>query len=129
MAPTNNSTKEDPTAWTGSKTKNAKMVKQRAEDHSLSLTVTSQVWQKSGRCPEGTIPVRRIQRRDLLKAHSIEEYGRKRPSFSHRQVVGQLNENLNSFVQLQNHSVSLYKYTICKMLKEIECFARIYLYE
>ena len=129
MAPTNNSAKEDPTAWTGSKTKAAKMVKQRAEDHSLSLTVTSQVWQKSGRCPEGTIPVRRIQRRDLLKAHSIEEYGRKKPSFSHRQV-GQLNENLDSFVQLQNHSVSLYKYTnmhICKMLKEIECFARNYL--
>lgn len=70
-----------------------------------SLSVTSQVWQKSGKCGKGTIPVRRIRKRELLKAHSIEEYGRKKPSFSHHQHA-ELNKNLDSFVQLKNHSVS-----------------------
>ncbi|XP_072983439.1 protein neprosin-like [Typha latifolia] len=37
----------------------------------------TQVWQKSGSCPEGTIPILRIQRRHLEKAPSIENYGRK----------------------------------------------------
>ncbi|XP_027333752.1 uncharacterized protein LOC113848439 [Abrus precatorius] len=108
MVPTYNSAKEDTIAETRTRTRNkakdAKMKKQRAEES--SLTVTSQVWQRSGSCPEGTIPVRRIQKRDLLKAHSIEDYGRKKPSFSHH-YVGQLNENLESFVTLQNHSKAI----------------------
>ncbi|XP_061374740.1 protein neprosin-like [Gastrolobium bilobum] len=98
--PTYNSVKEDTTP-TKSK---PKTMKQRAEGS--SMIVTSQVWQKSGTCPEGTIPVRRIRKRDLLKAHSIEEYGRKKPSFSHRKV-DQLNQNLESFLQLQNHSKAI----------------------
>ncbi|KAG4931514.1 hypothetical protein JHK82_048622 [Glycine max] len=109
MAPTYNSAKKDMTI--GTKTtrtrknaKSGKMMKQR--DEGSSVTVTSQVWQKSGRCPEGTIPVRRIQERDMIKAHSIEDYGRKKPSFSH-QHVGQLNNNLDSFVQLKNHSKAI----------------------
>lgn len=109
MAPTYNSTKEDHTTArtrTRSKTKAGKMVKQRPEES--SLTLISQLWQRSGGCPEGTIPVRRIRKRDILKAHSIEEYGRKKPSLLSHQKVGQLNKNLESFVQLQNHSVSLY---------------------
>ncbi|KAK7291020.1 hypothetical protein RIF29_05858 [Crotalaria pallida] len=107
MAPTYNSSKEDhTTAWTRtrSKTKTNTMVKQKAEES--SMTMISQLWQKSGRCPQGTIPVRRIRKKDMLKAHSIEEYGRKKPSFSH-QHVGQLNENLDSFVQQKNHSKAI----------------------
>lgn len=116
MAPTYNSAKEDTTTGTStrtrsSKTKSAKMMKQR-DNEEPTLTVTSQVWQRSGKCPEGTIPVRRIQKRELLKAHSIDEYGRKKPSFSHRQV-GHLNQSIDSFVQLQNHSVSL-----CSMVQK-----------
>ncbi|KAF7841460.1 uncharacterized protein G2W53_003758 [Senna tora] len=67
-----------------------------------SMSVTFQLWQKSGRCPEGTIHVRRIRKRDLLKAHSIEDYGRKNPSISPQDV-----HNLDSLVsvELQNHSV------------------------
>ncbi|KAF7830489.1 putative neprosin [Senna tora] len=69
-----------------------------------SMSVTSQVWQKSGRCPEGTIPVRRIRKRDLLKAHSIEDYGRKKPSISPQDV-----HNLDSSVSVerQNHSKAI----------------------
>lgn len=105
MAPTYNSAKKDKTVGTRTRNnaKSGKMMKQR--DEGSSVTVTSQVWQKSGRCPEGTILVRRIRGRDMLKANSIEDYGRKKPSFSH-QHVGQRNKNLISFAQLKNHSVS-----------------------
>jgi len=109
MAPSYNSAKEDITVGTRTArnrkhSRNGKMMNQRGEE--LSLNVTSQVWQKSGKCPKGTIPVRRIRKKELLKAHSIEDYGRKKPNFSHHQD-GQVNKNLDSFVQLKNHSVSL----------------------
>jgi hypothetical protein len=44
-----------------------------------SSLVLSQTWQKSGSCPEGTIPIRRIQRHDLLRATSLEHYGKDGP--------------------------------------------------
>ncbi|XXG45990.1 hypothetical protein AAC387_Pa02g0935 [Persea americana] len=34
-----------------------------------------QLWHKSGSCPEGTIPIRRTRRRDLLRAISSEGFG------------------------------------------------------
>ncbi|XP_010538653.1 PREDICTED: uncharacterized protein LOC104812931 [Tarenaya hassleriana] len=34
-----------------------------------------------GECPEGTIPVRRTTREDLLRAESIENYGKKRSNY------------------------------------------------
>jgi len=79
-------------------------MKQSDEESYVKLT-SQQVWQKSGSCPKGTIPVRRIRKRELLKAPSIDEFGRKKPSFSNRKA-NQLNQNIDSFVQLQNHSVS-----------------------
>ncbi|KAI3967689.1 hypothetical protein MKX01_039599 [Papaver californicum] len=39
----------------------------------------SQTWQKSGSCPEGTIPIRRIQKQDLLRAGSLDRFGMKSP--------------------------------------------------
>lgn len=59
----------------------------------------TQVWKKSGRCPEGTIPVRRIRTRSLLKATSVEGYGRKEHRCAHHA------KNLK--VQLENHSVRI----------------------
>nr|XP_027189427.1 uncharacterized protein LOC101489305 [Cicer arietinum] len=90
MVPSYNSAKEE--------------VKQRNDESYVTVT-SSQIWRKSGSCPEGTIPIRRIGKRELLKAHSIDEYGRKKPSFSNRQV---LNQNIDSFVQLRNHSFDIY---------------------
>jgi hypothetical protein len=95
MAPSYNSAMEDAPEVTGTRSKTY-----------VKLT-SQQVWQKSGSCPKGTIPVRRIRKRQLLKAHSIDEYGRKKPSFSNRKVSDKLNQNVDSFVQQQNHSVSL----------------------
>ncbi|CAJ1972757.1 unnamed protein product [Sphenostylis stenocarpa] len=110
MVPTYNSAKEDITVGTRAtrnrnNSRSGKVMNERDEE--LSLIVTSQVWQKSGKCPEGTIPVRRIRKRELLKAHSVEDYGRKKPSFSHHHHDGQLNKNLDSFVQLKNHSKAI----------------------
>jgi len=36
-----------------------------------------QTWQRSGSCPKGTIPIRRILREDLLRADSLHTFGRK----------------------------------------------------
>ncbi|OMO86609.1 hypothetical protein COLO4_21020 [Corchorus olitorius] len=38
-----------------------------------------QIWQRSGSCPEGTVPIRRIRREDLLRAASLDDFGRKPP--------------------------------------------------
>ncbi|KAF5748292.1 hypothetical protein HS088_TW04G00244 [Tripterygium wilfordii] len=42
----------------------------------------SQLWQKSGSCPKGTVPVRRIREIGVLKSGLVERYGRKNPSIS-----------------------------------------------
>ncbi|XP_021301053.1 uncharacterized protein LOC110429365 [Herrania umbratica] len=46
-----------------------------------SRTIT-QMWHLNGRCPQGTIPVRRTKEDDLLRASSIKAFGRKK----HRSV-------------------------------------------
>ncbi|KAM4121521.1 hypothetical protein ACJW30_01G011000 [Castanea mollissima] len=47
-----------------------------------SQRVLSQIWHKSGSCPKGTIPIRRITRQELLRAASIEHFGREGPRSS-----------------------------------------------
>ncbi|KAJ4889752.1 hypothetical protein Rs2_29500 [Raphanus sativus] len=37
----------------------------------------TQAWNKNGRCPENTVPIRRIKREDILRSKSIENFGRK----------------------------------------------------
>ncbi|KAG1368778.1 hypothetical protein COCNU_14G012460 [Cocos nucifera] len=37
-----------------------------------------QLWHQNGRCPEDTIPIRRTNKDDVLKATSAERYGKKR---------------------------------------------------
>ncbi|XP_027904959.1 uncharacterized protein LOC114164469 [Vigna unguiculata] len=38
-----------------------------------------QTWQKSGSCPKGTIPIRRIVKEDLLRATSLDIFGQQFP--------------------------------------------------
>ncbi|XP_054795364.1 uncharacterized protein LOC129300791 [Prosopis cineraria] len=97
MTPTYNATKET-SEGTRSTSKTRTKMKRRTEES--PITEISQIWQKSGTCPEGTVPVRRIRKRELLKAHSIEDYGRKKASFSQPQ-------NLDSSVQQKNHSKAI----------------------
>ncbi|OEL18886.1 hypothetical protein BAE44_0020094 [Dichanthelium oligosanthes] len=37
-----------------------------------------QLWHRNGRCPDGTVPIRRTKKDDLLRASSMRRYGRKR---------------------------------------------------
>ncbi|KAJ4958608.1 hypothetical protein NE237_025719 [Protea cynaroides] len=48
------------------------------KEEESSMTVISQLWHRSGNCPVGTIPIRRIHEH-LLKANSLQKYGRKNP--------------------------------------------------
>jgi hypothetical protein len=45
-------------------------------NESSHLPVSSQTWQKSGSCPEGSVPIRRVGRQELLRAASLEHLGR-----------------------------------------------------
>ncbi|KAK2445760.1 hypothetical protein QL285_016654 [Trifolium repens] len=58
-----------------------------------------QTWQKSGSCPEGTIPIRRIQKEDLLRAASLDRFGQK----PHESFVNSTNTT-SGFVNLPNRS-------------------------
>ncbi|KAK3143113.1 hypothetical protein QOZ80_4BG0358540 [Eleusine coracana subsp. coracana] len=39
----------------------------------------NQTWHQNGKCPENTIPIRRIKMDDVLRASSISRYGKKSP--------------------------------------------------
>lgn len=67
-----------------------------------AMTTTSQLWHKSGSCPKGTIPIRRIQKH-LLKDNNIHTYGRKKPNHEPKNQESTLKDNINS---LANHSVA-----------------------
>ncbi|KAG1368774.1 hypothetical protein COCNU_14G012420 [Cocos nucifera] len=41
-----------------------------------------QLWRQNGRCPENTIPIKRTKKEDVLRASSVERYGKK----SHRTI-------------------------------------------
>lgn len=38
----------------------------------------TQLWHQNGRCPEGTIPVRRTKKDDMLRASSVQHFGKKK---------------------------------------------------
>ncbi|KAG2295978.1 uncharacterized protein LOC106386567 [Brassica napus] len=38
----------------------------------------TQVWHKNGVCPDNTVPIRRTKKEDILRAKSIESFGKKR---------------------------------------------------
>ncbi|KAG7037734.1 hypothetical protein SDJN02_01364, partial [Cucurbita argyrosperma subsp. argyrosperma] len=44
-----------------------------------TLNYKIEIWQKSGRCPKGTIPIRRVRKEDLLRANSFKNFGKKFP--------------------------------------------------
>ncbi|KAJ0724853.1 putative neprosin [Helianthus annuus] len=46
-----------------------------------SSSSITQLWHSTGKCPKGTIPVRRTKKVDVLRASSIKSFGKKRSSF------------------------------------------------
>ncbi|CAH8265916.1 unnamed protein product [Arabidopsis lyrata] len=45
-------------------------------------TKATQVWHKDGECPEKTIPIRRTKKEDILRAKSLERFGKKNHQYS-----------------------------------------------
>lgn len=43
-----------------------------------SGSTPTQMWHLNGRCPEDTIPIRRTKREDVLRASSVQRFGRKK---------------------------------------------------
>lgn len=46
----------------------------KASSNSKPIT---QLWHKNGRCSEGTIPIRRTKKDDILRASSVQKFGKK----------------------------------------------------
>lgn len=71
-----------------------------------------QIWQKSGSCPDETIPIRRIRKEDLLRAESLDRYGQKPIEvFVNSTYTTNLNSSnsneTNDEVNLENRSVHI----------------------
>ncbi|KAJ0502594.1 putative neprosin [Helianthus annuus] len=49
------------------------------KNHTIKETMT-QLWNSYGKCPKGTIPVRRTKKEDVLRASSVKRYGKKSSS-------------------------------------------------
>ncbi len=49
----------------------------KSNDGSSPIT---QLWHLNGRCPQGTVPIRRTKEADLLRASSVKSYGKKKHS-------------------------------------------------
>ncbi|XP_044464847.1 uncharacterized protein LOC123195256 [Mangifera indica] len=63
--------------------------------------VVIQTWQKNGTCPKGTVAIRRIRKEDLLRAASLEHFGRK-PYTAKRKEAS----NKSKFINLNNTKLS-----------------------
>jgi len=53
----------------------------RHDKNTSNRSIPLQIWQRSGSCPTGTIPIRRTRTQDLLRADDLEKFGRKNPQF------------------------------------------------
>nr|POF20256.1 hypothetical protein CFP56_48221 [Quercus suber] len=77
----------------------------------------TQPWHLNGRCPEGTIPIRRTKEEDLLRAGSVANFGRKKYPHAQKNVdpdvheddayqsTGCLNLDCPGFVQVDHQIV------------------------
>lgn len=52
-----------------------KMVSSKSSE---GLKPVKQLWHLNGKCPKGTIPMRRTKKEDVLRASSVKNYGRKK---------------------------------------------------
>ncbi|KAL5986221.1 hypothetical protein ACLOJK_014554 [Asimina triloba] len=82
-----------------------------------------QVWQKRGSCPKGTVPIRRTRKDDVLRASSLQNFGRRTSHFFYHKNATNSNSNSNSNISFsttndlnQNHALGMlltegYRYT------------------
>lgn len=65
----------------------------------------TQLWHLNGKCPEGTIPIRRTKKEDLLRTSSVQSYGKKK----HGTIVKPARSADPDLISQSGHQV----YTIC----------------
>ncbi|CAL4982599.1 unnamed protein product [Urochloa decumbens] len=53
-------------------------------DSNIAPHPITQTWHQNGKCPENTIPIRRIKEEDVLRANSVNWYGKKTPEDLHK---------------------------------------------
>ncbi|CAL4990999.1 unnamed protein product [Urochloa decumbens] len=53
-------------------------------DSNIAPHPITQTWHQNGKCPENTIPIRRIKEEDVLRASSVNWYGKKTPEDLHK---------------------------------------------
>ncbi|XP_019057806.1 PREDICTED: uncharacterized protein LOC109116584 [Tarenaya hassleriana] len=47
-----------------------------------SKTIIPQIWRKAGKCPEGTVPIRRVRLEEITSASNVSQFGRKAPYYN-----------------------------------------------
>ncbi|CAH9085480.1 unnamed protein product [Cuscuta epithymum] len=65
----------------------------------------AQLWHLNGRCPKGTIPIRRTKEDDILRATSIESYGKKKLKSS-VPIPGSFNPNVGTTSTGHEHAIA-----------------------
>ncbi|MFS7992618.1 putative neprosin [Helianthus anomalus] len=58
-----------------------------ASTHGHASSLVTQLWHLNGKCPEGTIPIRRTKKEDVLRASSVSSYGKKTSSIAKSSFV------------------------------------------
>lgn len=61
-----------------------------------------QVWQKSGSCPEGTIPIRRVCEQDLLRTNSLNHFGKKFP-YANSKLGPEISRSVSLNLNINKH--------------------------
>lgn len=52
--------------------------KSQSQSRERRLKPVTQLWQLKGRCPKGTVPIRRTKREDVVRANTISRFGKKK---------------------------------------------------
>jgi len=79
-----------------------------------SVNPITQLWHQNGVCSEGTIPVRRTKKEDVLRASSVKRYGKKKhlsvplPRSADPDLINQ------SGHQVDFSDLYLYTYVLCE---------------
>lgn len=55
-------------------TDDTQLVEGKTKESSSQFLQAQQLWKKSGTCPEGTVPIRRMLERDLLRSIPAAQY-------------------------------------------------------
>uniref|UniRef100_A0A0D3CNU6 Neprosin PEP catalytic domain-containing protein n=1 Tax=Brassica oleracea var. oleracea TaxID=109376 RepID=A0A0D3CNU6_BRAOL len=67
--------------------------------------IVTQLWTINGKCPQNTIPIRRTTREDILRAESIESYGKKYPNNIPRRKPANSTNEIHEYATLRVNGI------------------------